>query len=113
MKACRSREEKEIISLARAAWIGSQRYGALVWNGDVPSTFDALRMSVKTGLNMAMCGIPWWNSDIGGFWGGDPEQEAYRELLVRWFQFGVFCPVTRSAWRPGPSQESCTVAILR
>ena len=64
-------------------------------NGDVPSTFDALRMSVKTGLNMAMCGIPWWNSDIGGFWGGDPESESYRELLVRWFQFGVFCPVAR------------------
>ncbi len=87
--------ETEIISLARAAWIGSQKYGTLVWSGDVPSTFDALRMSVKTGLNMAMCGIPWWNSDIGGFWGGDPESETYRELLVRWFQFGVFCPVTR------------------
>lgn len=87
--------EQEIISLTRAAWIGSQRYGTLVWNGDVPSTFDALRMSVKTGLNMAMCGIPWWNSDIGGFWGGDPESDSYRELLVRWFQFGIFCPVTR------------------
>lgn len=44
---------------------------------------------------MGMCGIPWWNSDIGGFWGGDPESESYRELLVRWFQFGVFFPVTR------------------
>jgi alpha-D-xyloside xylohydrolase len=52
-------------------------------------------MSVKTGLNMAMCGIPWWNSDIGGFWGGDIESDYFRELIVRWFQFGVFCPVTR------------------
>jgi alpha-D-xyloside xylohydrolase len=87
--------EDEIISLVRAAWIGSQRFGALVWSGDIPSTFESLRMSVKTGLNMAMCGIPWWNSDIGGFWGADIESDYFRELIVRWFQFGVFCPVTR------------------
>ena len=87
--------DTEIISLTRAAWVGSQRFGALVWSGDIPSTFEALRMSVKTGLNMAMCGIPWWNSDIGGFWGADIESDYFRELIVRWFQFGVFCPVTR------------------
>lgn len=87
--------ENEIISLTRAAWIGSQRLGALVWSGDIPSTFEALRMSVKTGLNMAMCGIPWWNSDIGGFWGADIESEYFRELIVRWFQFGLFSPVMR------------------
>ena len=87
--------ETEIISLTRAAWIGSQRFGALVWSGDIPSTFEALRMSVKTGLNVAMCGIPWWNSDIGGFWGADIESDYFRELIVRWFQFGIFCPVTR------------------
>ncbi|BCJ97893.1 glycoside hydrolase family 31 protein [Anaerocolumna chitinilytica] len=87
--------EEQVISLTRAAWIGSQKVGALVWSGDIPSTFDALRMSVKTGLNMAMCGIPWWNSDIGGFWGGDIESDYFRELIVRWFQFGIFCPVTR------------------
>jgi alpha-D-xyloside xylohydrolase len=87
--------ETEIISLTRAAWIGSQKFGALVWSGDLPSTFEALRMSVKTGLNMAMCGIPWWNSDIGGFWGADIESDYFKELIVRWFQFGVFCSVTR------------------
>jgi len=87
--------EEEIISLVRAAWIGSQRYGALVWSGDIPSTFESLRMTVKTGLNMAMSGIPWWCSDIGGFWGADIESDYFRELIVRWFQFGVFCPVTR------------------
>ncbi len=87
--------EKEIISLARAGWTGVQRYGALLWSGDVPSTFDALRKSVKTGLNMAMSGIPWWTTDIGGFWGGDINSDYFRELIVRWFQFGVFCPVTR------------------
>ena len=87
--------ETEIISLTRAGWIGVQRFGALIWSGDIPSTFESLRMSVKTGLNMAMCGIPWWNTDIGGFWGGDIESDYFRELIVRWFQFGVFCPVTR------------------
>jgi len=74
--------EEEIISLTRAGWIGSQRVGALVWSGDIPSTFEALRMSVKTGLNMAMCGIPWWNSDIGGFWGANIESDYFRELIV-------------------------------
>jgi len=87
--------ENEIILLTRAAWIGSQKYGALVWSGDIPSTFESLRMSVKTGLNMAMSGIPWWTTDIGGFWGGNPESEYFRELIVRWFQFGLFCPVMR------------------
>lgn len=87
--------EKDIITLARAGYMGSQRYGALIWSGDLPSTFEALRKSVRTGLAMAMSGIPWWTTDIGGFWGGDIEGEEFRELIVRWFQFGVFCPVTR------------------
>lgn len=87
--------EEDIILLIRSAWIGSQRYGTLVWNGDIPSTFEALRMSVKSGLHMSMCGIPWWNSDIGGFWGADIESDYFKELIIRWFQFGIFCPVTR------------------
>ncbi len=87
--------EKNIITLGRAGYTGSQRYGALLWSGDVPSTFEALNKSVRTGLAMAMSGIPWWTTDIGGFWGGDIESEEFRELIVRWFQFGVFCPVTR------------------
>lgn len=87
--------EKDIITLARAGYMGSQRFGALLWSGDVPSTFEALHKSVRTGLAMAMSGIPWWTTDIGGFWGGDTESEEFRELIVRWFQFGVFCPVTR------------------
>lgn len=87
--------EKDIILLIRAAWHGSQKFGSLVWNGDIPSTFEALRMSVKTGLSMAMSGIPWWNSDIGGFLSGDIESDYFRELIIRWAQFGLFCPVMR------------------
>ena len=52
-------------------------------------------MSVKTGLSMAMSGIPWWNSDIGGFLAGDIESDYFKELVVRWAQFGVFSPVMR------------------
>jgi alpha-D-xyloside xylohydrolase len=87
--------EEEIILLTRAAYPGSQKFGSLVWNGDIASNFEALRMSVKTGLSMAMCGIPWWNSDIGGFHSGDITSDYFKELIVRWAQFGVFCPVMR------------------
>ena len=83
------------VTLTRAAYLGSQKYGALVWSGDIPSTFESLASQVRTGLNMAMCGIPWWNTDIGGFWGGDTESDEFRELIVRWFQYGVFSPVMR------------------
>jgi len=87
--------EQEIVNLARCAWLGSQRLGAVVWSGDIPSTFESLRKQVKAGLNMAICGIPWWTTDIGGFYGGDPQDPSFRELIVRWFQFGVFCPIFR------------------
>ena len=86
---------KEAVTLTRCAYLGSQKYGALVWSGDIPSTFRSLSDQVKAGLNMAMCGIPWWNTDIGGFYGADIESEDFRELIVRWFQFGVFSPVMR------------------
>ena len=44
---------------------------------------------------MGIAGIPWWTTDIGGFEGGDPEDPAYRELFIRWFEWGTFCPVFR------------------
>ena len=58
------------VTLVRCAYTGSQKFGALVWSGDVFSTFESLSEQVKAGLNMSMCGIPWWNTDIGGFFGG-------------------------------------------
>lgn len=87
--------EEDVILLTRAAYPGTQKFGSLVWNGDIASTFLNLRMSVKTGLSMAMSGIPWWNSDIGGFHSGDTTSPYFRELIVRWAQFGVFSPVMR------------------
>jgi alpha-D-xyloside xylohydrolase len=87
--------ESEIITLNRSAWAGSQRYGAAVWSGDIPSTFEALQAQVRAGLNMAMSGIPWWTTDMGGFMGGDIRTPYFQELIVRWFQYGVFCPLFR------------------
>ncbi len=83
------------VSLLRCAWAGSQRYGALVWSGDIHSSFADFRRQVVAGLNMGLAGIPWWTTDIGGFYGGDPKDETFRELIVRWFQYGTFCPVMR------------------
>ncbi len=85
----------DIVTLSRCAYLGVQKFGTLVWSGDIPSTFESLADQVKSGLNMAMCGIVWWTTDIGGFYGGNTSSEYFRELIVRWFQYGVFCPVTR------------------
>jgi alpha-D-xyloside xylohydrolase len=83
------------LTLGRSAWVGSQSYGAAIWSADIPSTFDSLRRQVNGGLNIAMSGIPWWTTDIGGFHGGDIDDPAFHELLIRWFQYGVFCPIMR------------------
>ncbi|WP_438388657.1 glycoside hydrolase family 31 protein [Actinopolyspora saharensis] len=91
----RAAGDDEVVLLCRSAWAGSQRYGAALWSGDIPATWDSLRAQVRAGLNVALSGIPWWTTDIGGFHGGDPDSPEYRELVVRWFQYGAFCPLFR------------------
>lgn len=91
----KSMGKDDIVTLTRCAYLGSQKYASLVWSGDIPSTFESLAHQVNAGLNMAMCGIVWWNTDIGGFYGADTTSDYFRELIVRWFQFGVFSPVMR------------------
>jgi len=99
------REDNEgPLSLARSAWAGSQRYGVALWSGDTAPTFESLAAQVPAGLNAAMSGIPWWHADIGGFQGGDPDDPAYRELLVRWFQYGTFSPIMRLHGNREPNQ---------
>jgi alpha-D-xyloside xylohydrolase len=83
------------VSLCRSAWAGSQRYGALLWSGDIGVDFPTLRRQIAAGLNTALSGLPWWCADIGGFHGGDPDDPAYREVMIRWFQFGALSPVFR------------------
>jgi alpha-D-xyloside xylohydrolase len=91
----RAAGQEEIINLSRSAWAGTQRYGAAVWSGDVRSRFEVLRAQIPAGLNIAMSGIPWWTTDIGGFMEGDIRTDYFKELIVRWFQYGVFCPLFR------------------
>lgn len=87
--------QQNILNLIRCAWAGSQKYGALVWSGDIDSSFESLRRQFTAGLNMGIAGIPWWTTDIGGFHGGFIDNDDFKELLVRWFQYGTFCPVMR------------------
>lgn len=87
--------QQNIVNLLRCAWAGSQKYGALVWSGDIASSFESMRNQLCAGLNMGMAGIPWWTTDIGGFHGGNPDDPAFRELFARWFAWGAFCPVMR------------------
>jgi alpha-D-xyloside xylohydrolase len=91
----RAAGHEEIINLSRSAWAGTQRYGAAVWSGDIRSRFEVLRAQIPAGLNIAMSGIPWWTTDIGGFMEGDIRTDYFKELIVRWFQYGVFCPLFR------------------
>lgn len=87
--------QDNIVNLLRCAWAGSQKYGALVWSGDIHSTFESLQNQFCAGLNMGIAGIPWWTTDIGGFFGANIEDESYHEVFVRWFEYGTFCPVMR------------------
>jgi alpha-D-xyloside xylohydrolase len=95
---------KRVFILTRSAFAGSQRYAAASWSGDVSSDWDSLRKQVPAGLNMALSGIPWWTTDVGGFavprkWSGrDPrpeDVEDWRELVTRWFQYATFTPLLR------------------
>lgn len=99
---------KRVFILTRSAFAGQQRYGANTWSGDVNSSWNALRNQISAGLNFSLSGIPYWNSDIGGFflWNfkrklDDPD---YRELYTRWLQFGAFCPMMRSHGTDAPRE---------
>ena len=83
------------VNLLRCAWAGSQRYGALVWSGDIMSDWSYFRRQICAGLNMGTAGIPWWTTDIGGFHNGWIDKPEFKELLIRWFQWGCYCPVMR------------------
>ncbi len=83
------------VLLTRSAWCGAQRYGALLWSGDILSSFEVFRRQLCAGLNTAIAGIPWWTTDIGGFYGANGDDPSFRELLQRWVAFGAFSPVMR------------------
>ena len=93
---------KPAVNLLRCAWAGSQKYGNVVWSGDVPSTFEAFRDQLQAGLNMGLAGIPWWTTDVGGFMTDDVNAPAFRQLLIRWYQFAVYSAVLRMHGDRGP-----------
>jgi len=72
-----------------------QRNAVTVWSGDINSDWIFFKRQIPAGLNYSLSGLPYWTTDIGGFVSGDPDNPAYRELFVRWFQFGTFNPVLR------------------
>ncbi len=86
---------KRVMILTRSAWAGQQRNGAITWSGDVNGDWGTFARQIPAGINFAMSGIPYWNTDIGGYISGNPQDPAYAELFVRWFQFGSFCPLFR------------------
>ena len=94
--------DKKILNLLRCGWVGSQKYGTLLWSGDVYSTFEALQNSVRGGLDIGLAGIPWWTTDIGGFMNSDVNTDYFKELLVRWYEWAVFTPILRLHGERGP-----------
>ena len=87
--------DHESVNLVRSAWVGSQKYRALVWTGDIQSNFESFKDQVVAGQNMGLAGIPWWTTDIGGFMTDDCFDPDFVELLIRWYQYGAFCPILR------------------
>ena len=88
-------DQKRVFILSRSAFAGSQRNAAAVWSGDVNSDWTFLKKQIPAGLNYSLSGLPYWTADIGGFVSGNPDNPAYRELFIRWFQFGTFNPILR------------------
>ncbi len=100
--------DKRVFILTRSAFAGQQRYSANTWSGDVVASWQALRNQISAGLNFSLCGIPYWNSDIGGFflWNFPKtlNDANYRELYVRWLQFGTLCPMMRAHGTDAPRE---------
>ena len=95
--------QKDVCNLIRSAWVGSQKYGVVLWSGDIQGNFETLRDQFAAGLNVGLAGIPWWTTDIGGFF-VNVKDPAHKELLLRWFEWATFCPVLRMHGDKGPAE---------
>ncbi len=100
--------EHEVVTICRSSWAGSQRYGASPAAHDIKSSFAHLDAYMKAGLNLAMSGIPWGAAEIGGFVTVDHHSDCFHELMVRWYQYGVFTPVFRTHGHR-PHNEAWTI----
>lgn len=90
-------DRKRVVILTRSAFAGQQRNAAASWSGDISANWITLRRQIPAGLNFSMSGMPYWTTDIGGFFRPEDQytSQAYHELLIRWFQYGTFCPIFR------------------
>ena len=130
--------EKRVVNLTRSAFPGQQRYGTVTWSGDVSASWETLRRQIADGLNFCATGMPYWTTDVGGyfaarrpelwFWAGEfddgVDDLGYRELYLRWFQYAAWLPMLRShgtdtpreIWRfgaPGEATYDSLVGALR
>ncbi|HXA00223.1 MAG TPA: glycoside hydrolase family 31 protein [Candidatus Dormibacteraeota bacterium] len=113
-------QEKRVFILSRSAYAGSQRNAVTTWSGDIDPNWETFRRQIPAGLNYSVSGLPYWTTDIGGFVVANPDDPAYRELYVRWFQFGTFCPIFRAhgtrttnqneLWSYGPEAQKILVS---
>jgi len=113
-------DRKRVFILSRSAYAGVQRYGVTAWSGDVLSDWVTFARQIPAGLNYSISGMPYWTTDIGGFIsGGNLNDPKFRELFVRWFQFGTFSPIFRvhgtrnpdenELWSYGPDAQKILV----
>jgi alpha-D-xyloside xylohydrolase len=134
-------DKKRVVNLTRSAYAGQQKYATITWSGDVVATWEVYRNQIPAGLNFCMSGLPYWTTDIGGFFvqskdvgelgqgawfrngdfDGGINDDNYKEFYVRWFQFGAFCPIFRShgtdisreIWRFGEPGSWAYDALLK
>jgi alpha-D-xyloside xylohydrolase len=114
---------KRVCILTRSAFLGQQRYGTINWSGDIGGNWDAYRKQIVAGLDYTMTGMPFWTTDIGGFFRpGDSQytDKKYQELLTRWYQSGAFNPIFRihgyqsetEPWKYGQQVEDAMRKML-
>jgi alpha-D-xyloside xylohydrolase len=116
-------DQKRVYILSRSAYSGDQRYGVTAWSGDLVSDWETFKRQIPAGLNYELSGLPYWTTDIGGFVSTNPNSPAYRELFIRWFEYGTFCPIFRThgtrttnqneLWSYGPEAQKILVAYDR
>jgi alpha-D-xyloside xylohydrolase len=94
--------DQRVFILTRSAFAGQQRYATATWSGDIVTRWEDLRDQIAGGINMALSGIPYWTTDIGGFSlerrymnPSAADLKEWREINTRWYQYGVFCPLFR------------------
>ncbi len=113
-------DKKRVFILSRSAYAGAQRNAVTTWSGDIDPNWETFRRQIPAGLNYLLSGLPYWTTDIGGFVSANPDNPAYRELYIRWFQFGTFCPIFRAhgtrttnqneLWSYGPDAQKILVS---